>query len=396
MLQWSHGCRDAASGLADEVDEQDDASAADDGGGQLDPFAAAVSAAIDALGQFASDLMPGLGAASAASASLGSAGMAALPGLGGGETVDDPDDDIDPIESEDLRRSEDGGLEEVRAEDGSPIGRLKEGQFVVPRSMRDIALNLQAVDAAQTDDATTIRVQEVTDAQGNSQYIVYVPGSYGDAGNLTNPHDTGGNPMDWNQNPGALLGDETDSSQAVERAMEAAGVPKGSDVIIAGHSQGGIVAAGLAQDPDFNGGDDGYNVTNVVTYGSPVENKHMPDGTESINFANRGSGGVGTGDPYRPGDPIPHLDEPFKHPDSPLATSDSHREVGLEAPNKLDDDAFVNHGIEKYVESMKNPPPSSSEAIRDFEKDGPMDSALSGGSSSDTVDVPVSRDPSTY
>src|SRR5699024_10385631 len=55
LLQWSHGCREAATRLVDEVQEQDDASTADSGGGLLDSFAAAVSAGIDALGQLASD-----------------------------------------------------------------------------------------------------------------------------------------------------------------------------------------------------------------------------------------------------------------------------------------------------------------------------------------------------
>lgn len=352
LTQWGRDCTASARTLEDEAVQQDGASA---GEGLAGLAAGALADAVAAAMQ----------KTSAASASLA---------LGLGQ-YDDPDDDIAPITEDDITRPEGDDLFD-------------------PTSVEDIVQNLQAVDAAQNDDATSIRVQAIVGPDGETRYVVYVPGSYGDPVNTVNPSDTGGNPMDWNQNSGALMGGETDSSQAVEAAMEAAGVPKGADVILAGHSQGGIVSTNLAASPDFNGGENGYHVTDVVTFGSPVENKFLPDGTNSINFANIGNGGIGTGQPFHPGDPVPILDEPFLQEGSPYAGgSDSHQEVGLDAPNE--GGLFDNHGIGSYRESVHNATKEQQEIIEEYQNSDSMQNVL-GGEESDTVDVEVSRDPSTY
>lgn len=77
-------------------------------------------------------------------------------------------------------------------------------------------------------------------------------------------------------------------------------LPPGAEVVLAGHSHGGIVAQNLARSADFNanaerslterlfgrnGGD--YNVTHVITYGSPVSGAPAP-GTQYRMFANEG------------------------------------------------------------------------------------------------------------
>lgn len=352
LRQWGRDCAASARTLEDEAVQQGEASASEALAG---PAAGDLAYAGDAAMQ----------TTPAAPTSL-------AVGLG---QFDDPDDDIAPITEDDITRPEGDDL-------------------IDPTSVEDIVRNLQAVDAAQSDDATSIRVQAIVGDDGVTRYIVYVPGSYGDPANTGNPVDTGGNPMDWNQNPGALTGGETDSSQAVKAAMEAAGVPKGAEVILAGHSQGGIVSTNLAASPDFNGGQNGYRVTDVVTFGSPVENKTLPEGTNSINFSNIGNGGFGTGQPFHPGDPVPVLDEPFVQHGSPFAGGrDSHQEVGLDAPNE--GGPFDNHGIGAYRDSVHNATEEQQQIIDDYEDSDSMRNVL-GGQESDTVDVSVTRDPSTY
>jgi len=53
--------------------------------------------------------------------------------------------------------------------------------------------------------------------------------------------------------------------------------------MLVGHSQGGMQAAALAGDPDF-----GYNVTNVVTAGSPVATSGIPDDVSMLSLENTG------------------------------------------------------------------------------------------------------------
>lgn len=63
------------------------------------------------------------------------------------------------------------------------------------------------------------------------------------------------------------LGREGRWTRAVEKALEQMHLPPGSQVMLVGHSGGGIVAANLASDPSFV---QKYNVTHVLTNGSGV------------------------------------------------------------------------------------------------------------------------------
>ena len=84
--------------------------------------------------------------------------------------------------------------------------------------------------------------------------------------------------------------DETTTSDlglaAAEKAMAAAGIPPGAPVMLVGHSQGGMAAAHLAADPDFQGG---YDVQHVVTAGSPTAQvPHVPSNTQLLSLENSG------------------------------------------------------------------------------------------------------------
>ena len=51
-----------------------------------------------------------------------------------------------------------------------------------------------------------------------------------------------------------------------------------------GHSQGGMIASSLAANEDFSSQ---FNVTNVMTYGSPVDNYDVPSDVNQLNIQHR-------------------------------------------------------------------------------------------------------------
>ncbi len=77
----------------------------------------------------------------------------------------------------------------------------------------------------------------------------------------------GNNPQDMLSNLQEIGGAASDQRRAVIGAMELAGIRPGEPVELVGHSQGGIVAANLAADPEFVSR---FGVVSVLTAGSPV------------------------------------------------------------------------------------------------------------------------------
>ena len=74
-------------------------------------------------------------------------------------------------------------------------------------------------------------------------------------------------PQDMLTNLQGVGGMDSDQFYAIQEAMKDAGIAPGEAVEFAGHSQGGIMAAQLAADPDVRSR---YNVVSVVTAGSPT------------------------------------------------------------------------------------------------------------------------------
>lgn len=74
-------------------------------------------------------------------------------------------------------------------------------------------------------------------------------------------------PQDMTTNLQGVGGMDSDQLYAIQEAMKDAGIAPGEAVEFAGHSQGGIMAAQLAADPDVRSR---YNVVSVVTAGSPT------------------------------------------------------------------------------------------------------------------------------
>jgi hypothetical protein len=134
-----------------------------------------------------------------------------------------------------------------------------------------------------------IGVREVRDANGVvTGYIVDIPGTK--VWNL--PGQDGGSANDFGTNIDAIAGNETVLQEGIAEALRAAGVPSDAPVMLVGHSQGGIVAARAATDFVNTGA---YNVTHVVTAGSPVGGIEIPDSVQMMSLENSG-------------DIVPHLD----------------------------------------------------------------------------------------
>jgi len=138
-------------------------------------------------------------------------------------------------------------------------------------------------------EGSNIDVKAVKDANGNiTGYIVDVPGT-----NVWNlPGGDKGSANDFGVNVDGMAGNETVLQKGIDQALQRAGVPADAPVMLVGHSQGGIIAARAANDFVTNGQ---YNVTHVITAGSPVGNIPVPDSVQVLSLENNG-------------DVVPHLD----------------------------------------------------------------------------------------
>ena len=97
---------------------------------------------------------------------------------------------------------------------------------------------------------------------------------------------------DLGTNVHVLGADVTARERAIADALHRAGASPTDPVMLVGHSQGGMVAARAAN--DFVTSHE-FNVTHVVTAGSPVGRMPVPDSVQMLSLENSG-------------DIVPHLD----------------------------------------------------------------------------------------
>jgi len=176
-----------------------------------------------------------------------------------------------------------------------------------------------------------IGIQEVHRAGGGEPaYIVQVPPTEGAAlSDVPGAYGGQANSRDWGSNLRLVAGQHPAAMDDVRAAMESAGIPPGADVMIVGHSQGGIVANHLSADPSFNSasGEAGtYNVTHTFSVGSPVQTVVPAQGsTLSVNVSHEG--GIGLGGIS--GDLIPTLDLGGAQVDGGTLGAPNRHEVSL-------------------------------------------------------------------
>jgi hypothetical protein len=120
-----------------------------------------------------------------------------------------------------------------------------------------------------TDDEPAVVVTTVVGDNHERRHIVTIPGSKFARGHH--------GPTDWRADIHALGGAFEDRVNGREvpgslslltfEAMNRAGIQRGEEVMLVGHSLGGIIAADIASRPETF---ERFNVTSIVTFGSPI------------------------------------------------------------------------------------------------------------------------------
>ena len=142
------------------------------------------------------------------------------------------------------------------------------------RSTADAA---RAIQTAYRAGPGSVVVQRVVHADGSRGWVVAIPGTQ------SMSLGAGSNPFDNRTNLAAMAGVADDSSALVAEALRSAGARRGEEVLLAGHSQGGMVAARLAGDATFAST---YTVRSVLTLGSPIGEMAIPSATQALAMEN--------------------------------------------------------------------------------------------------------------
>lgn len=167
------------------------------------------------------------------------------------------------------------------------------------------------------DDASRVRVERYTMADGSRQFAVYVTGmkAYG-----------GSEPFDMASNSQLYTGARSASFESAMSALRQSGAEPGDTVHAFGHSQGAMIAARLAVEGEFD-------TRTLVSFGSPVDADVGPD-TLSVTLR--------------------HTDDPV----AALAGGGHHGAVGspgsFVAERTADPTSGVDldaHGLDRYTET---------------------------------------------
>ncbi|MYW64270.1 hypothetical protein GTY65_09315 [Streptomyces sp. SID8379] len=154
-----------------------------------------------------------------------------------------------------------------RAERAEPDPLLER---VLARSGNDIVSYIDDISALGNHGLALLR--RIACEDGTERHVVLLPGtSFGRLSNST--------PQDLVGAFDGVLRTDTTYTRSVKQMLLRAGVPEGAELMIVGHSLGGITAINLACDLDFVST---YRLTHVVTVGSPIDNKRPADPTTRV------------------------------------------------------------------------------------------------------------------
>lgn len=237
-------------------------------------------------------------------------------------------------------------------------------QSHTPRSLEELMLSLNdtnLLDQTEPDHHGAIQIQRIVE-NGQERFIVYIPGT-DDMGPI--PQD-GEHARDMETNYQLIGGMDSAYGQGIQQAMLDAGL-EGKDVMLVGHSQGGMVSTSLAADPDFSRH---FNVQHVVTAGAPTAQvPDLPSGTSAIHFENRG-------------DAVPLLDGE-DNPDQPNRTTVKFDEGSS--------DTADNHAIKHYANGAAAADASTNGSIQDQIRQMQEDGYLGSGTVEDVSTYQITR-----
>lgn len=237
-------------------------------------------------------------------------------------------------------------------------------QSHAPGSLADLMRSLNDTNEIDQDDPSrhgAIQIQKIME-NGHERYIVYIPGT----DDMSPIPQDGEHARDMETNYQLIGGLDSAYGRGIQQAMLDAGL-EGKDVMLVGHSQGGMVSTSLAADPDFT---QHFNVQHVVTAGSPTAQvPDLPAGTSAIHFENRG-------------DAVPLLDGE-DNPDQPNRTTVKFDEGTS--------DVGDNHAIRHYVDGAAAADASSNGSIQDQIRQMQEDGYLGNGTVEDVSTYQITR-----
>ncbi|MEV7417426.1 hypothetical protein [Streptomyces sp. NPDC089919] len=195
---------------------------------------------------------------------------------------------------------------------------------VLATSRNDIVSYVNDIGALGNHGLVLLRRVKCTD--GAVRHVLLLPGtSFGLLRNST--------PQDLVGAFDGLLRTDTTYTRAAKKLLRRAGVPEGSELMVIGHSLGGMTAMNLAMDAELAAT---YRFTHVIAVGSPIDNKRPADHTtQVVSLVNKhdlipaldGRGPVSPHDIPAHWIELAWLDESYDYPLShaPQAYSDSLR-----------------------------------------------------------------------
>jgi hypothetical protein len=219
----------------------------------------------------------------------------------------------------------------------------------VPTSLGNVFQSLTGRSDASSKSHDQIDVRTITQPDGSTSYIVDIPGTRDwNAPNLAGQ--TNANTNDLTTNIEAMSETSTAREEAIAQALFDVHAPSTAPVMLVGHSQGGIVAAQAAA--DSADGTFGYNVTHVVTAGSPISNANIPPGVQVLALENEG-------------DIVPTLDGADNPDTSNVTTVHFENQTGTVGGNHALGDP-LGRGDENYVAVAQTLDQSDDPAIRAY------------------------------
>ncbi|MET0162905.1 MAG: hypothetical protein ABW204_09650 [Microbacteriaceae bacterium] len=154
---------------------------------------------------------------------------------------------------------------------GGAVGLLRETPVAVAQQRTQTVAPARTIEERvgripYEGDGNQIRVERFADAGGEPRFEVYIGPT------LSASLETGDEPFDPASIVSMIAGADAGSLRAVEQALADAGARPGDPVLATGYSQGGQIAAALAEQSDFD-------VQGILTVGAPAANIAVPEET---------------------------------------------------------------------------------------------------------------------